>query len=118
VISLAAAPNGPLTLGEAENGLGGLTLPQRMALDREGTLYLLGPDMPWIKRFDAATRSFLPLAVGGFGSEARQFREPQNIAVAGANLYVADWGNRRVQVFGGLHSGSALWPRVSPSARY
>jgi phage tail-like protein len=97
---MAAAPHGPLALSETDNGLGGLALPQRIALDQEGTLYLLGPDMPWIKRFDAQTRGFVPLPeVGGSGPEARQFREPQNIAVAGANLYVADWGNRRVQVF-------------------
>lgn len=99
-IRLAANPNGPLSLKTAAGDLGRLTLPRGMALDKGGTLYLLGETEPWIKRFDPATQRFVLLpTVGGQGSEARQFRDPANIACAGRNLYVADRGNRRVQAF-------------------
>jgi phage tail-like protein len=99
-IRLAANPTGPLSLTSDVGDLGGLSLPRRLALDDEGTLYILGEDEPWIKRFDPATREFMLLpAVGGSGSEAREFRDPANIACAGRNLYVVDWGNRRIQVF-------------------
>lgn len=99
-IRLAANPQGPLALGGAAESLGQLTLPRGMALSEDGTLYLLETTQPHIKRFDPATSRFVRLpAVGGNGTEARQFRTPTNIAVAGRNLYVADRGNRRVQVF-------------------
>jgi phage tail-like protein len=71
-----------------------------MAFDSRGRLYLLGPAEPLIRRFDPAQGRFQALAtVGGDGTEARQFRSPANLACAGRNLYVADTGNRRVQVF-------------------
>ncbi|MCG8353890.1 MAG: phage tail protein [Chloroflexales bacterium] len=99
-IRLAADPAGPLALASADGSLGGLTLPRGMALDDSGILYLLGLDEPWIKRFDPATHSFVLLpTIGAQGQEIRQFRQPRNIAIAGRNLYVADTGNRRVQVF-------------------
>lgn len=100
-IRLAADPAGPLALTSADGSLGGLTLPRGMALDDQGTLHLLGLNAPWwVKRFDPAPRRFVSLPeVGGSGRDARQFQAPANIAIAGRNLYVADWGNRRVQVF-------------------
>jgi phage tail-like protein len=99
-IRLAADPTGPLALTAQDGSLGGLILPRGMAIDEKGTLYLLGLDDPWIKRFDPPTRRFVQLpTVGGHGREARQFCEPVNIAIADRNLYAADRGNRRVQVF-------------------
>jgi phage tail-like protein len=99
-LRLAADPGGPLGLTADDGSLGGLTLPQGMALDEEGTLYLLGQREPWVKRYEPERRGFVLLpTVGGLGSEARQFRDPANIAIAGRNLYVADRGNHRVQVF-------------------
>jgi phage tail-like protein len=99
-IRLGAAASGPLDPSAPDGSLGGLVLPCRMALDDQGTLYLLGLEEPWIKRFDPAGPGFVPLpATGGRGREARAFRRPANLAVAGRDLYVADRGNRRVQVF-------------------
>lgn len=109
-IRLAAERSGPAGLLSGDGSLGGLTLPLGMALSDDGVLHLLvraersGPGEPrrlfQIKRFDPATRRFRPLpSVGGSGREPRQFRVPRNIAIAGRNLYVADYGNRRVQVF-------------------
>jgi hypothetical protein len=84
-----------------------------MALDGDGRLYLLKLGRPWIdrtqypqgnvwiKRFDPQTRTFstLPTVADQIGSDARQVRHPANIAVSGRNLYLSDYGNRRIQVF-------------------
>jgi phage tail-like protein len=110
-IRLAADKAGALGLRSADGSLGGLVLPRGMALADDGVLYLLAPEeapnagatehRPFqIKRFDPIERDFTALPyVGGAGSEPRQFRAPRNIAIAGRNMYVADSGNRRVQVF-------------------
>lgn len=100
-LRLAADPAGPLALTSADGSLGGIILPMGMAFDMEGTLYLLGQARPGIRRFDAERREFrrLPSVGEEVGSDVRQFRDPSNIAIAGHNLYVADSGNKRVQVF-------------------
>lgn len=100
-LRLVADPSGPLALTSADGSLGGIVLPAGMALDAEGTLYLLGQTKPGVRRFDAGRREFVPLPSIGeeVGGDVRQFRDASSIAVAGHNLYVADRGNRRVQVF-------------------
>lgn len=97
-IRLAANPHGPLAL--TTDSVGGLTLPRGMAFDKAGFLHILSETGSRIKRFEPKQRRFVPLpTVGGSGSEARQFSQAKNIAIAGNNLYVADWGNRRLQAF-------------------
>ena len=99
-IRLPGDPRGPLSLNSSDGSLGGLTLPRGMALDSSGILYLIGVSFPSVKRFDPQHGKFVRLdAIGREGSDARMFRSPQNISIAGDNLYVADTGNRRVQVF-------------------
>ncbi len=93
-------PTGPLSLTWLDDSLGGLTLARGMAFDMEGLLYLLSLRQPTILRFDPPLRRFVSLpGVGGEGQDARQFHQPANLAIAGHDLYVADRGNRRVQVF-------------------
>jgi phage tail-like protein len=99
-LRLEAAPDGPLSLLSADDSVGGLVLPRGMAFDAENTLYLLDLQGARIKRFNPETRGFAELPeVGGVGQEARRFAQPSNIAIADRLLYVADTGNRRVQVF-------------------
>jgi phage tail-like protein len=100
-IGLAAAPGGPLSLQSAAGDLGGLALPQGIALDRDHRLYILSQRRPWrIRQFDPGTGKFAILpTLGEDGAEVRQFHNPSTIACAGRNLYVADTGNQRVQVF-------------------
>jgi phage tail-like protein len=99
-LRLAGDAGGPLSLMWLDDSLGGATLPRGMAWDDTGRLCLLSQRAPVIKRFDPTRRAFVALpTVGGAGSDARQFDQPANITVAGGNLYVADRGNRRVQVF-------------------
>ncbi|MDX1413877.1 MAG: phage tail protein [Candidatus Promineifilaceae bacterium] len=97
-LRLPADAGGPLSLAGNMDSLGGLTLPQGMALTDQFFLYLLVGYV--IKRFDSKEQSFVTLpAVGGQGPNARQFQQPRNIAAVAHSLIVADTGNNRVQVF-------------------
>jgi phage tail-like protein len=99
-IRLMAVAAGPLALNEQNGSLGGLVLPQGMALDAGLRLYLLNRQGPWIKRFEPEQGTFVPLpTLGGTGETTRLLDQPVNIAIAGNNLYVAERGGQRVQVF-------------------
>jgi phage tail-like protein len=129
-LRLAGDPTGPLALASEDGSLGGVVLPRGMALDERGRLYLLRLNRPWInwpqtkvwiKRFDPQTKRFtiLPTVGDRVGSEAREVRRPANIAVAGRNLYVADYGNRRVQVFDTVTLMLRhLWPSPDEGRRW
>jgi phage tail-like protein len=98
---LAADPAGPLGLASADGSLGGLRLPRGIAVDPDGTVWLLVPEAWAVRRFDPEAGRFVDVkTIGGRGWMARQVRRPCALAVAGRNLYLADRGNRRVQVFG------------------
>ncbi len=109
-LTLDSRPDGPDALTSADGSLGRLVLPIGMAADAEGMIYLLGQKCPGVRRFDPDKCAFIQLAGVGdeFGNEVgrlcEQFSDParpvpSNIAVTSNNLYVADRGNRRVQVF-------------------
>ena len=107
-VALGDAPNGSLTLqplpgnlqplpGES-GAMGGLSLPSALAVDGQGCIYLLKEDR--LLRYDGCPEApgcvpgFLPLA------QPRQFNKASGLAISGGgDLYVADSGNRRVQVF-------------------
>jgi phage tail-like protein len=98
-LRLADDPGGPLGLAAPGGSLGALRLPRRLAL-HGGDVYLLDTEAPAVKRFDPLTGAMIALpGVGGRGSGPREFDDPRAIAVADRYLYVADPGNRRVQVF-------------------
>ena len=99
-IRLAVDPAGPLGFTWPDDSLGGLVLPQGMALTGDGIVYLWSQRQGAIQRFNPATRRFevVPgLDVAGTG--ARQFSGPLGLAVLGRDLVVADAGSGRVQVF-------------------
>src|ERR1043165_8641181 len=60
-VRLAAKRGGPLSLVSADKSLGGLILPQGMALDDENSLYLLSVEDSSVKRFDPDSRTFKKL---------------------------------------------------------
>jgi phage tail-like protein len=69
-----------------------------MAFDETNLLYVLVGNR--VRRFDPETRHFHNLPdLGGKGNEPRHFSQPASITISGRCLYVADTGNRRVQVF-------------------
>ena len=73
-----------------------------MALDRDGNIFVAdghGPNAR-VAKFDRDGR-FL-LSWGSRGTEPGQFNTPHSIAIdAQGNVYVADSGNKRIQVFDG-----------------
>ncbi|HSF43583.1 MAG TPA: phage tail protein [Thermoanaerobaculia bacterium] len=99
---LSPLPGSGRQLAEAGGGFGGLTPPRGAATSAGGDLYLLaGGEEPAVLRFDPCACAFEPLAcVGGKGSEPRQLDDPHGLAVTpGGDLWIADSGNRRLQVF-------------------
>ena len=79
-LSLAADPDGPLSLTSQDGSFGGLTLPRGMAFDSTLTLYLVASGQRTIRRYDGESRAFIPFA---------SFPSVRNIAIARDWLYVA-----------------------------
>jgi phage tail-like protein len=99
-VSLAETPDGPFGLESADGSVGRLALPNGMAFDKRLILYLADRSALRIRRFEPATQTFEPLAaLGGQGSELRQFLSIDAIAIHGNRLYIADAENARVQAF-------------------
>lgn len=100
-LRLQALPSLDRPLTDASGNFGGLVLPVSIAEDREGRIYILDAQTLVVKRFNPCTQAFETLPwLGGAGSAPRQFLEPHHIAISARNdLYVADAGNRRIQVF-------------------
>jgi DNA-binding beta-propeller fold protein YncE len=88
-------------LVDPSGSYGGLVSPISVAVDFDDNIYILDSEGPVIKRFDRCSETFSTLpCIGGSGSGYRQFSNPQGIAISRfADLYVADTGNARVQVF-------------------
>lgn len=100
-LQLAPLPGAAIPLDDATGTLGGFANPVRVAIDTNGRIYILDAATGLIKRFDPCAGRFETLpCVGGPGSEPRQFRKPQGLAISPRNdIYVADTGNARVQIF-------------------
>ncbi|MBI5877230.1 MAG: hypothetical protein HZB53_06245 [Chloroflexi bacterium] len=100
-LGLRRRPGTGRALVDAGGSFGGLTMPTSLALDAEGRIYILDAPAQQIKRYDPCAERFdvLP-CVGGAGTDPRRMQDPRGIAIAPCgDLYVADTGNRRVQVF-------------------
>ena len=137
-LRLQTLPGTPKPLTDADGTLGGLVLPAGIAVDDEDRVYIVDAGTGLIKRFDPCTAQFETLpCVGGVGDAPRQISDPHGLAISRAgDLYVADSGNRRVQIFAlkgfalraiwgplrvvsdddGIHVTSAKRPLLPPSA--
>ena len=100
-LSLRPIPGTGRPLADESGSFGGVSLPTSIAVDSVGMIYILDSATHTLKRYDPCVESFSTLAcIGGKGVEPRQFSDPHGIAISCHNdLYVADTGNRRVQVF-------------------
>lgn len=101
VVRLSHAPGSGRPLVDKTGSLGGLVLPIGLAVDGENRIYILDGGANVIKRYDPCAEEFFTLpCVGGTGSAPRQLNDPRGIAITRrGDLYVADSGNARVQVF-------------------
>ena len=84
------------TFGRPGSGLGELSYPYDVRVDRTGLRYVCEFGHSRIQIFDAGNR---PLEIiGGPGLAPGEFNNPWSIALdSRGNLYVADSGNHRVQ---------------------
>ena len=76
--------------------------PHGVEIDDDGRLYVADTEQHTVWIIDSF-RGVLVLQIGGFGTEAGRFDEPTDVAIGrGREIFVADAGNARVQVFGRL----------------
>lgn len=101
ILRLRPIPASGRPLVDDAGSFGGLAAPTGLAVDPDGTLYVLDGRRHEIRYFDSCNGQFVALScVGGRGPEPRQMLHPHGIAAnARGDLLVADTGNRRIQVF-------------------
>ncbi len=120
-LTIAVDPHSGRQLNEASGSFGGLTTPTNVAIGPDNSVFLLDWSTGHLRRFDPCRCVFeIVPCIGGFGHQPRQFAnfagiDPDSgehppifpgIGICGGNLFVADPGNHRLQVFS-LH-GFAL----------
>jgi phage tail-like protein len=100
-LRLRPLPGPPRPIVDAAGSFGNLAYPAGVAVDVEDRVYILDGAACLVKRFDPCGETFHTLpCIGGKGSAPRQLCDPHGIAVSCRDdLYLADAGNRRVQVF-------------------
>ena len=101
VLTMQPLPGSGRPLVDAAGSLGGLEAAIGVAIDSEDRVYILDGRACKVKRFDRCLSEFITLpCVGGCGDEPRQLSSPHGMAMSCRDdLYIADTGNRRVQVF-------------------
>lgn len=113
-IRLRRQPASIRPLVDASGSFGGLTNPGGLAIDRDGRIYILTEDGTRIRRFDPCAGVFETLkCIGARGAKARQLDGARGMDIScRGDLFVADTGNARVQVFSlkGL-ALRAIWTR-------
>jgi phage tail-like protein len=100
-LQLRRVPSSIRPLVDASGSFGGLTNPGGLAIDPDGRIYILDADGTRICRYDACACAFETLpCIGGRGSKPRELNGARGIDIScNYDLFVADTGNARVQVF-------------------
>lgn len=101
MLTLTKAPGSGKPLADAVGSFGGLSLPTSIAVAPDGSIYILDGAAHSLKRYDPCLEAFQTLpCLAAEGARPREFLNPQGIVISRQNnLYVADTGNRRVQIF-------------------
>ncbi len=82
--------------GGEGDGPGSFARPKGLAVDRDGNTWVVDALFDNIQLFDPAGK--LLLVIGGPGQKSGEFWSPSGIAFDGAEAYVADTYNNRIQV--------------------
>ena len=100
-ISLRPQPGSVRPLVDAAGSFGGLAWPTGLAVSADDQLYILDHHAALVKQFDPCSTTFKTLScIGGTGRAPRRLHAPRGLAVScRGDLYIADTGNRRVQIF-------------------
>jgi phage tail-like protein len=101
VLTLQPLPGSARPLVDATGSFGGMQEAIGVAVDSEDRVYILDGKTCTVKRFDRCLAQFVTLpCVGGKGAAPRQLWLPHGMAISSRDdLYIADTGNYRVQVF-------------------
>jgi DNA-binding beta-propeller fold protein YncE len=90
------SPTGKLVLEWGGSGRGQLVDTEDVAVDRQGTVYVVDDAAGHVVAF--SSRGDLRGVWGSVGSRPGQFSNPSGVAVdARGNVYVTDTGNHRIQ---------------------
>ncbi len=93
---------------------GGFSRPHAAAFDNSGNLYVVDSGNDRVIKFSAQGDSLACVSGSGFGDT--QFESPDGIAVTGTDVYVADYGNHRIQRFNrNLDYMATLYTRDDPN---
>jgi phage tail-like protein len=118
-LTLQALPGSMRPLVDAAGDFGGLQSAIGVGVDSQNDVYILDAGACAVKRFDRCAQKFVRLhCVGGCGCEPRQMNNAHGLAISRCdNLYLADTGNYRVQVFS-LHDLAlrSIWGPVEVKA--
>jgi DNA-binding beta-propeller fold protein YncE len=99
---------GRLTIGRSGDAPGAFSDPSGLAVDGEGSLYVLDSGNGRIQKFSSEGR--FVKATGTTGSGGGEFNQPADLALdAQGNLYVVDTWNHRVQKFDAELNFIATW---------
>jgi phage tail-like protein len=100
-LELQLVPGSPVPLVDTAGTFGGLQNPIGIALDSHGRIYVLDSTACSLLRYDRCLHQFLQLpCIGPCGCQPRQLDRPHGLAISCSDdIYIADTGNRRVQVF-------------------
>jgi len=94
--------------GESIQMITGITVANGVAVDGDGRVWAVDFEEGRVRAFDP---NGAPLAVFGEpGASRAQLRHPTDVAVTADRVYVADFGNDRVQVWRMEEEVSAPWP--------
>lgn len=107
-LTLQPLPGSARPLVDSAGSFGGIETAISVAVDSQDRVYVLDGATCTVKRFDRCLGQFVTLpCVGGIGRAPREFLSPNGMTVSCKDdLYIADTGNRRVQIFSA--SGLAL----------
>ena len=99
-LSLQALPGSERPLVDTAGSFGGLQAAIGVAIDSQDRVYILDSQTCLLKRFDRCSQQFVILpCIGEIGSEPRRFCRPHGLAISCQDdIYIADAGNRRVQI--------------------
>ena len=100
-LMLQSLPGAIRPLVDDAGSFGGLQTAIGVALDSQDRIYILDGTACQIKRFDRCLQQFVTLpCIGRSGNNPRQFFNPRGLSISKCDdLFVADTGNCRVQIF-------------------
>jgi phage tail-like protein len=100
-LTLEPLPGSARPLMDVAGSLGGFQSAIVVAVDSQERVYVLDGKTCTVRRFDRCTGLFATLpCLGGVGAAPRQFTSPHGMSIScRGDLYIADSGNRRIQVF-------------------